>query len=860
MDGQFPTHSSFGEMLKALRLRQHMKQQELATLLGVHRNTISGWECGDYLPESRTMMLELAQHLHLKEQETRQLLEASFTGLSPYWHLPFPRNPFFTGREGIMHTLHAQLHSDQAVAITQTYALHGLGGIGKTQVALEYAYRHALEYTAIFWIGAETTESIAASFFSIADVLALPERREKDQREVVAAVQRWLNTHRQWLLIWDNVEDLTLLLPFLPSAWQGAQVFTTRCHTLGALAHSMELLPMTEEEGVLFLLRRSRLVDSTLSDEQIKQRVRDLPDESAIAHMLVQVMGGLPLALDQVGAYIEETLSSLQDYFSLYQTMRATLLGRRGAAILDHPASVVTTLSLSFEKVERASTAAADLLRLCAFLHSDGLPEEILTEGAAHLGEQLEALAADALQLNEAIRMASAYSLLKRTAKEHTLSMHRLVQAVLRDTMDTATELRWIERVICTVNAACPETTFENWPHCERWLPQAQACRQLIAQSGSSLPQIMPNAVALLFRVGNYLLERGRYTEAEPFLVQAIALGEQQINPILPELATCIDRLAELYWRQNRYEQAESLWERALALREQQLGTDHPETAESLNNLGALYWNQGRHSQAEQLWKRALSLREQQLGADHPLTAESLNNLAFLYRNQERFEQAEPLLQRALAIREQQLGADHPLTALTLSSLGLLHHYQGKEEQAESLLQRALTIHERLLGPDDPQTALSLERLAEFYQERGEERHAEALWRRCLAIRQRQFGLDHLSTASCQLALALLTVRADNDQEIEREALHALTIYEQRLGPAHQETAVSLSRVALLYQKQGKYKQAQEMYQRAFSIFEQHRLAPTHRRVMQARENYALLLSLFPGVSNSLTTCIGGDT
>ena len=144
-----PLPSSFGEMLKVFRLRRRLTQQALASALDVHRNTIGAWERGDYLPESKTMMLELAQRLRLNEQEKRQFLEASFTALSPYWHLPSPRNPFFTGREEVLHTLHRRLHVDQAVALTQSYALHGLGGIGKTQIALEYAYRHALEYAAL---------------------------------------------------------------------------------------------------------------------------------------------------------------------------------------------------------------------------------------------------------------------------------------------------------------------------------------------------------------------------------------------------------------------------------------------------------------------------------------------------------------------------------------------------------------------------------------------------------------------------------------------------------------------------------------------------------------------------------------
>lgn len=172
---------SFGALLKTFRKRQHLTQLLLAEAIGVHRSTLVRWEQGDFLPESKAMVLELARHLHLDDQESRQLLEASLTALAPYWQVPFLRNPYFTGREDILEALHTHLGGGQAVALTQSSALHGLGGVGKTQIALEYAYRHALEYSAVFWIGAETEEQIVSSLLGVDSVLQLPERADQDQ-------------------------------------------------------------------------------------------------------------------------------------------------------------------------------------------------------------------------------------------------------------------------------------------------------------------------------------------------------------------------------------------------------------------------------------------------------------------------------------------------------------------------------------------------------------------------------------------------------------------------------------------------------------------------------------------------------
>jgi transcriptional regulator with XRE-family HTH domain len=180
--------SSFGALLKAFRTCHHLTQQ-LAEAIGVHRNAIGRWEQGDFLPAHKNMVLELARRLHLDEQESRCLLQASFTVLAPHWMLPLPRNPFFTGREQILQKLHAQLESSQATTFTQYAALHSLGGVGKTQIALEYAYRFALEYSAVFWIVAQTEEQIASSLLDIARVLGLTGGDDKDQQYVLAGVQ-----------------------------------------------------------------------------------------------------------------------------------------------------------------------------------------------------------------------------------------------------------------------------------------------------------------------------------------------------------------------------------------------------------------------------------------------------------------------------------------------------------------------------------------------------------------------------------------------------------------------------------------------------------------------------------------------
>ncbi len=442
MESQQAFPASFGELLHTFRKRKRLTQKHVAHQLGVHANTISSWELGTYLPATRGLVLELARHLALDKQETRQLLEASLTALSPHWQVPFQRNPLFTGREEILETVHTRLHAGQVVALTQSSALHGLGGIGKTQIALEYAYRHVLEYSAVFWIEAETVESIVASMLRSAEQLALPERQEADQQRIVAAVQRWLSTHSRWLLIWDNLEDLELLHRFLSPARQGAILITTRCQVPGTLAQGLELSPMRPGEGMLLLLRRAKVLEPEATSEQIQQLAQRLPAEYAAAEKLVTAMDGLPLALDQAGASIEETRCSLADYLRWYEQQRHQLVDRRGALGVDHLV-LATPVALDLLHFPRAlkDPPASPLL----YLSSAEAGWEGLVAQAFHEPMELEGWMTTAMPDISLILFAGgAMRLEQRHANGPWKALYlRQGDLILRPGVGTSYELRW---------------------------------------------------------------------------------------------------------------------------------------------------------------------------------------------------------------------------------------------------------------------------------------------------------------------------------------------------------------------------------------------------------------------------------
>ncbi len=813
---------TFGELLTTLRKQHHISQNELAAKLDIHRNTIGNWERGTYLPESKTLVLELAKHLHLNEYETRQLLEASLTAASPYWLMPYQRNPFFTGRDEVLQQLHAALTHERRAVLSQSYTLSGLGGIGKTQTAIEYAYRYSNDYAAVFWISAETNGNIAASFVAIADLLNLPERQEKEQSRVMAAVTRWLTNHSDWLVIFDNVEDLELVKSVLPPARCGSLLFTSRRQALGFTTQTLDLEQMTLEEGTRFLLHRARLLDPTASLDCFA------PENAALAREIVVVMDGLPLALDQAGAYIDSSQCGLADYVRLLQSSQLRLLDERDT-YADHPLSVMKTFALAFERLERDNPAAAELLTVCAFLAPEAIPETFFRKGAAQLGPTFEELAADPLLFNTAIKALLAYSLVQRDSTQQTLTVHRLVQAVLRERLSEAMQSVWARRVLQAMSQLFPSGRFQAsyWQDCEQLLTHALVCVTL------SEDKVL--RFTLMSNVATYLLNRARFAEAESLYRQALAIGEQELGLEHALIADVLHGLAVLYSDQGKYEEAKPLHRQALQIREQTLETTHPSIAISLTMLAEVYKNQGRYEEAEPLYARALHIWKQNATRNDPAKAMLLNNLGTLYIDQGRYEEAEPLYAQALHIWKEALGLNDPQVAYAFNNLAVIYAEQGKYGEAESLLKQALQIREQVLGLEHPQLTYPLNNLAEISAIQGKYEEAESLFKRALQIGKQTLGSEHSQVAVSLGELAALYSKQGKYEEAEPFYKRALHIWEHI---QHPQTAHALTGLATLYSEQGKCEQAESLYQRALTVRQQH-LGPLHPDVAETLHHFA---------------------
>ena len=687
------------------------------------------------------------------------------------------RTRYFTGREQLLASLRSQL------AARHRAALSGLGGVGKTQAAIEYAVRHRTEYqNGVFWVNAGTTSGLTSGFVEIAKTLRLPAATSSDQEQIVRAVLDWLNARDRWLLILDNVDERREARPFVPTNDKGDLIITSRESVFQELgiARGLEVVDLDSDEALRFLLART-------GRSEVDPREREAATE------LAAELGHLPLALEQAAAYVTENNAAFSAYLDAFRKRRVALLEKAGRLLSRD--TVAVTWAANFEAVERASPAAADVLRSSAFLGADAIPFELFLNGAKLLGQPIaEALEEpDDLVIAELLRPLARYSLIRSDAASRVFGMHRLVQEIARAALSEAERRTYVERAVCALDASFPTVAYANWAQCERLAPHVTSIDRSVDESVGR-PETFGR---VLDDAARYLRERGRYAEALPLQERALAIKEKALGPDHPDLAVSLNGLAILYYDRGRYAEGQSLSERALAIREKALGADHIDVARILNNLANLHYDQGRYAEALPLHERALAIREKTLGPDHTDVAISLNGLAILYSCLGRPAEAQLLHERALTIREKALGPDHPNVAFSLHNLAEVHRNQGRYAEAQPLVERALAIWEKALGPEHRLVAESLTGLANVYADQRRYAEAEVLYDRAVDILKR-VDSDHRRLFEPLVGLASL--RKEQGSTAGALALYerALAIKERTHAADHPELAEIRSTVEAL--------------------------------------------------------------
>ncbi len=645
--------------------------------------------------------------------------------LPPIWNVPHNRNLNFTGREEHLASLKTALSSGKPAALTQ--AIHGLGGVGKTQLAFEYAYRNVAEYDIVWWVRSEEPATLAADYASLAKALDLPDKEAADQLLIIKAVKQWLEQNPKWLLVFDNAKDRAYVRNYIPQGQMGHVLITSRNANWLGTATPLDVKVLKRPESVDLLLKRTGYADREAADT------------------LADALGDLPLALEQAGAYMDATRRSLPDYLKMFTARKNELWDRAGPPP-DYPDTVATTWNIAFDEVRQLSPSGADLLNLCAFLAPDDIPVELLNSGVQYLPESLTAVASDPLAFDDAVDPLRRYSLVEITAE--TISVHRLVQAVTRDRLDEDEIKKWAEAAVRIVNKAFPFKSDDvgTWPVCSRLLPHALAA----AEHAEALDVASDSTGRLLNQTGLYLKGRAQFAEAKEMFEQALAIDEAAYGPDHPDVAIDVNNLGLILKDLGDLEGAKKMFERSLAIDEAAYGPDHPQVAIYVSNLGLVLQDLGGLEDAKKMHERSLAIGEAVYGPDHPQVAIYVNNLSLVLQDLGDLEGAKKMFERSLAIDEAAYGPDHPTVAISVNNLGFVLKDIGDLEGAKKMYERALVIGEAAYGPDHPQVAIYVINLGGVLEARGDLEGAKKMYERALAIFTKYLGVDHPNMVTVQ--------------------------------------------------------------------------------------------------------------
>jgi len=695
---------------------------------------------------------ENADQLRAEIAELRFPWEAPAAGHRPC-NLPTSIGALFQGRDEFLRTLTERLAAavGKAAAITPRQAIHGLGGIGKTQLAVEYGWRNSERFNALLYVFGNTAETLLTNLAQLSGVLELPERELQDDNERKQAVVRWLVDHPGWYLLVDNVdtdEGATAVTQLLDELHGGQIVITTRLANWSNLVEPLELDVLAYEDAAKLLLNSS------------PQRAKQA-DDGTQALALAKELDGLALAVTQAAGYVNQYRITLAAYSDRLRAETAKVLEWYDPKRMKYPCSLAVTWNTTFDRLTKAGRT---LLEMLSWLSTEAISRDLLTDS-----EVAEAWKKAGIERPEETLVDLADVSLLHLEGE-SFRVHRLVQEITRGRCDDRKDWASLVAMLDVVDAypLGDPMDVRNWHHWEPLVAHiTTVCDRGDAHSIGTLTS------RLMYEAALYLKERIRFPEAERHMRRALAIDERSLGPDHQEVATGLISLAYLLQTTNRFAEAEPLARRALEIYERSFETDHPEVVSALNNLAQLLKDTNRLAEAEPLMRQALAICERSFGPDHPRVATQLNNLASLLKVTNRLSEAELHLRRALAIVEQSFGPDQP-KATVLSNLGLLLQATNRLAEAEPLMRRSLEISERNYGPDHPEVAIALNNLAQLLQDTNRLAEAESLMRRALAIDQQSFGSDHLIVAVRLNNLALL-LHATN-RSIEAESLMAHTV------------------------------------------------------------------------------------
>jgi tetratricopeptide (TPR) repeat protein len=740
-------------------------------------------------------------------------------------NLPLTGATKFVGRETELTQLHQFLQQNQQVVIA---AISGMGGVGKTELALQYAIQHQASYTGgICWCGVKSGDVGSQIVEFSRNYLDLNPPQDFSLSAQLDFC--WLRWHEgEVLLVLDDVGEYAQVKPYLPKASRFKVLLTSR-QSFGSSIKQLSL-DVLQPDAALDLLR------SLIGDERVKGEISQ-------AKSLCAWLGYLPLGLELVGRYLLRKKDlSLADMWQQLENKRleepALKKHKKDDDMTAVHQSVLAAFELSWQELGDDDKQLGCLLSLFA---SAPIPWELVKLCLPQVdAEELEEIRDDSLL---------TLHLLQRQAKG-VYQMHPLLREFFQHklTLDQAEDLK---RSFCQVMLAVAQE-----------IPQ-DPTRELITAISPAMPHVAEVAKNLTVylsdkdlilpftHLGRFYEGQGFYTQAENLYELCRVTVEKRFATEHPYLATSLSNLGSVYYTQGRYTEAEPVHQKALEMRRKLLREEHIDVADSLNNLALLFTSQGKYADAETFYKQALEMRRKLLGEEHVDFTDSLNNLALLYDAQGLYKEAEPLFLKALQIRQDLLTNEHPRVATSLNNLASCYYSQELYEEAEKLYLQALELSKKILGEEHHDVATRLNNLAQVYACQKKYKQAEPKFIEALKIQKQILGEEHPDIATGINNLASLYEDIGNAIEAEPLYKQALEMRIRLLGETHLYVAISQNNLAKFYYFQNRYTEAEPLYIKAIEIIKP-QLKADHRLAAKVQSNFEELQLAMKISSNNL--------
>jgi len=670
----------------------------------------------------------------------------------PVFYVPFKqKGNEIVGQQQVIEDVRKQLTEGKRTAIGQTAAFRGLGGLGKTQLAIEYAYRYRDEYpNGVIWLNAD--QNIDAQLIEIAEK-ARWIAPESDHKYKIQIAQQRLRSYSDCLIIFDNVDDRKAIEPYLPEPEAHPHILVT------SRADHVDFYPVPLS-----------LLDDKLSRELLVKEASRTPDggeEEEAVQGIVRMLGGLPLALELAGAYLghRSTLTFRQYYDLLNKDLRSAL-PKSVSSFTEHEADLYRTLRIS-EDLLKDEHGLRDVLNLLTWSGSAPMGTDLMSH---LLGRRNDALLANALALGAELR------LLQQSKEAYGHSLHRLVAEVRQGEIPLEQRVEWVE-VICIRLANWFQERKEDFSQLTKFESEIDHLRKWQKNAVTFAPL---HASKLLWLQGYPEYDRGRYVKAKNIVVKAQTIFHESGNPDLELEANLLNDLANINLALGDVDSVLANLMDALQIRQELFGDVHRDIATSLSNIGGWFYEQRDLDKALDYSERALTMRGELFGPLHPDVAISLNNVGAVYGRLGNIERALEYSERALTMRRQLFGNPHPAIALSLNNVGGWYSAKGELKKALEYSIAALTMRQELFGESHPDVAASFNNAGNMYVRNGDLQQGLEYSQQALSIFRQLLGEQHPSTIETSTYVAKDLIGLNRRQEAYELVKHFLSKAQSR--------------------------------------------------------------------------------